>query len=164
MKNELLTSGGEALGRLKTAEIGQDGALVSLEAELDDLVFQLVAAQRADQLLAASDSAGGVDENASKEPQATGVETILGRLYPIERAIMAAPAGTMVGLGVKARHAAYVMSQYWEDPADKIEWEAQVIRLLIEAICDAAGTPPSFFEGFYGTLRQPASGPCRARG
>jgi hypothetical protein len=144
MRNELLTSGVEALGRSKTAAAGEDGALVALEAELDDLVFQLIAAQKADRLLAVSDSAGGVNENASKEAQAKRVEAILVRLYPIERAIMAAPACTIVGLGVKARHAAYVMSQYWEEPAGKIDWEAQVVRLLIEAVCDAARTPPSF--------------------
>jgi hypothetical protein len=144
MRNELLTSGVEALGRSKTAAAGEDGALVALEAELDDLVFQLIAAQKADRLLAVSDSAGGVNENASKEDQAKRVEAILVRLYPIERAIMAAPACTIVGLGVKARHAAYVMSQYWEEPAGKIDWEAQVVRLLIEAVCDAARTPPSF--------------------
>jgi hypothetical protein len=144
MRNELLTSGVEALGRSKTAATGEDGALVALEAELDDLVFQLIAAQKADRLLAVSDSAGGVNENASKEAQAKRVEAILVRLYPIERAIMAAPACTIVGLGVKARHAAYVMSQYWEEPAGKIDWEAQVVRLLIEAVCDAARTPPSF--------------------
>jgi len=33
------------------------------------------------------------------------------------------------------------MSQYWEQPADKIDWEAQAIRLLIEAVCDVARTP-----------------------
>ena len=144
MRNELLTSGVEALGRSKTAAAGEDGALVALEAELDDLVFQLIAAQKADRLLAVSDSAGGVNENASKEAQAKRVEAILVRLYPIERAIMAAPACTIVVLGVKARHAAYVMSQYWEEPAGKIDWEAQVVRLLIVAVCDAARTPPSF--------------------
>src|SRR5450432_1880553 len=47
-----------------------------------------------------------------------------------------------VMLGVKARHAAYVMSQYWEQPIDHIDWEARAARLLIEAVCDIAGTPP----------------------
>jgi hypothetical protein len=75
---------------------------------------------------------------------AARASNILARLYPIERAIMAAPAYSIVGLGVKARHAAYVMSQYWEEPTDKIDWEAQAIRLLIEAVCDVARTPLSF--------------------
>ncbi len=87
------------------------------------------------------DSASGSrPENA----QAENVDAILECLYPIERAIMTAPAHSIVGLGVKARHAAYVMSQYWEEPTDKIDWEAQAIRLLIEAVCDVARTPLSF--------------------
>jgi hypothetical protein len=36
----------------------------------------------------------------------------------MEQAIMATLAYTIAGLGVKARHAAYVMSQYWEEPID----------------------------------------------
>jgi hypothetical protein len=47
-------------------------------------------------------------------------------------------------LGVKARHAAYVMSRCWEEPIDQIDWEAQTVRLLIEAICDLARTPLPF--------------------
>jgi hypothetical protein len=145
MSNDRSANGVEALGRSTTAAIGEDGALLALEAELDDLVSQLIAAQEADQLPAVSDSARSGTENVSiKEAQAKRVEAILARLYPIERAIMAAPACTIVGLGVKARHAAYVMSQYWEEPGGKIDWEAQVVRLLIEAVCDVAQTPLSF--------------------
>ena len=48
---------------------------------------------------------------------------------------MQTPAYTAGGLGVKARHAAYVVSQYWESPVDQLDWDARVIRLLIEAIC-----------------------------
>jgi hypothetical protein len=51
------------------------------------------------------------------------------------------PVCTITGLGVKARHAAYVMSQYWEAPADQIDWDEQVVRLLIEAICKLANVP-----------------------
>ena len=57
---------------------------------------------------------------------------------------MAIPARTMAGLGVKARHAAYVMSQYWEAPIDHIDWDAQAVRHLIEAVCDVARTPLPF--------------------
>jgi len=62
---------------------------------------------------------------------------------------MRAPASTIAGLGVKARHAAHVMSQYWEAPIDRIDWDAQAVRLLIEAVCDFAHTPLPFrnFEG-----------------
>ena len=50
-------------------------------------------------------------------------------------------ACTIAGLGVKARHAAYLMSQYWEVPMDRIDWDARAVRLLIEAVCDVARTP-----------------------
>jgi hypothetical protein len=60
---------------------------------------------------------------------------------------MVAPAYTIIGLGVKARHAAYVMSQYWEEPTDRIDWEAQTVRLLIEAVCDVARVSSSFRTG-----------------
>ena len=67
------------------------------------------------------------------------IESVLARLEPIERAIMATPAQTIVGLGVKARHAAYVVSEHWDSSIEQIGWEARAVRLLIEAICKAAG-------------------------
>jgi hypothetical protein len=66
---------------------------------------------------------------------------MLARLQPIEYAIMAIPARTIAGLGVKARHAAYVMPEYWDAPIDRIDWDAQAVRLLIEAICALAHMP-----------------------
>jgi hypothetical protein len=144
----------EALGCSKSATSGDDGGLLALGAQLEDLVAQLTAAQEANgELVASSDelpaalsnASGGATENASlSEAQAKRVEAILACLHPIERAIMAAPAYSIVGLGVKARHAAYVMSQCWEEPTEKIDWEARAIRLLIEAVCDVAHTPLSF--------------------
>jgi hypothetical protein len=152
MPNDQSANSVEALGRLKLTATGDDGGLLALEAQLDHLVAQLLAAQKAngeliassDQLPAVPNSARGGTEDASiSEAQAKHVEAILARLYPIERAIMVTPAYTIIGLGVKARHAAYVMSQYWEEPTDKIDWEAQTIRLLIEAVCNVARTPLS---------------------
>jgi hypothetical protein len=144
MPNDQSANGLEALDRSKLMAAGDDGYLLALEAQLHDLLAQLLAVQKADseliassdQLPAAPDGARGGTENASvSEAHEKYVETILARLYSIERAIMAAPAHTIIGLGVKARHAAHVMSQYWEEPTDKIDWEAQTIRLLIEAVC-----------------------------
>jgi hypothetical protein len=51
------------------------------------------------------------------------LEAALARLAPIEQAIMATPAQTVVGLGVKARHAAYVLSEYWAQPLEKADWD-----------------------------------------
>jgi hypothetical protein len=72
------------------------------------------------------------------------VEAILARLDLIERAIMETPACTLAGLGVKARHAAYVLSQYWDAPIDRIDWDARAVRLLIEAVCEVAQIPLPF--------------------
>jgi hypothetical protein len=149
MPNDQSANGIEAPSRSKSATAGDDEGLLALEAQLDDLVAQLLAAQEANgELIASSDQLRAVPDSASgggpENAQAENVDAILERLYPIERAIMTAPAHSIVGLGVKARHAAYVMSQYWEEPTDKIDWEAQAIRLLIEAVCDVARAPLSF--------------------
>ncbi|WP_316171401.1 MULTISPECIES: hypothetical protein [unclassified Bradyrhizobium] len=155
MPHDQSANGIEALGRSNSARVGDDKGLLALGAQLDDLVAQLLAAQEANgELVASSDRlpaapghvSAGSKENAavSEMTQAKYVEAILERLYPVERAIMAAPASSIVDLGVKARHAAYVMSQYWEEPTDKIDWEAQAVRLLIEAVCDVARTPLPF--------------------
>jgi hypothetical protein len=77
--------------------------------------------------------------SASANDHVEVIEAMLGRLEPNERAIMATPARTVAGLGVKARHAAYVMSEYWDAPIDKIDWDARAVRLLIEAVCESAG-------------------------
>jgi len=44
----------------------------------------------------------------------------------------------------KARHAAYVMSEYWNGPSDRIDWDARAVRLLIEAVCKVAHVPCPF--------------------
>jgi hypothetical protein len=36
------------------------------------------------------------------------------------------------------------MSHYWEEPIDQIDWDSQAVRLLIEAVCNFAGTPMPF--------------------
>jgi hypothetical protein len=69
------------------------------------------------------------------------LEAAQARLEPVERAIMATPAETVVGLGVKARHVAYVISEYWAEPLEKADWDRRAVRLLIEAVCVAAGRP-----------------------
>jgi hypothetical protein len=122
-----------------------DGSLLALESEFKVLAAELITVQRAQSNLGIfpdkwpqsdKQTSVGLDESRIKE-----VESILARLDPIERAIMATPARTIVGLGVKARHAAYVTSQYWDGPIEKIGWEAQAVRLLIEAVCNVARAP-----------------------
>ena len=79
--------------------------------------------------------------SASSDGHLERIEATLGRLESIETAIMAMPARTIMGLGVKARHAAHVMSEYWNGPIDRIDWDARAVRLLIEAVCESAGAP-----------------------
>jgi len=89
-------------------------------------------------------STNGATAKHALADQTRDVEAILATLYPIELAIMQTRAQTITGLAVKARHAAYVMSQYWEAPLDQIDWDARAVRLLIEAVCETAGVSPAF--------------------
>jgi hypothetical protein len=130
------------------APIEADEALLVLESQFNNLAAELVAAQRLrGELVICPDQRlprgvrRGVDVGTDYEAGTREVEAILARLDPIERAIMATPARTIAGLGVKARHAAYVTSQYWNEPIDKIDWEARAVRLLIEAVCNVAHAP-----------------------
>jgi len=114
-----------------------DSTLLILERQFNEVIADLFAVQHARDELAAclvSQSSEPRGERlraeSSEEVRTRQVETILARLDPIERAIMASPARTIAGLGVKARHAAYVMSHDWEEPIDKIDWEAQAMIIL----------------------------------
>jgi len=128
-----------------------EAALLALEKRFNALAAELATVQRANCEPGVSPSLRCFDRKIEHLHQEEGcgaltrqVEAILARLYPIERAIMQTPACTIAGLGVKARHAAYVMSQYWEAPIDRIDWDARAARLLIEAVCDFARTPLPF--------------------
>jgi hypothetical protein len=125
-----------------------DCALLALESQFNALAAELAAAQGAQGEFTIClhqrpewGEQADVDLGSDYESRTREAEEILARLDPIERAIMATPARTIAGLGVKARHAAYVTSQYWNEPIDKIDWEARAVRLLIEAVCDAAPRP-----------------------
>jgi hypothetical protein len=138
-----------------TASATGDSSLLALETQFDVISAELLAVERlrhdpercqSPKLeppgQSASDSHFG--ERTNDELVTQQIESILARLYPIERAIIRTPARTIAGLGVKARHAAYVMSQYWEAPLDRIDWDAQATRQLIEAVCDLARKPLPF--------------------
>ena len=81
---------------------------------------------------------------ASSDHHVDLIEATLVSLEPIERAIMAIPARTIAGLGVKARHAAHIMSEHWDAPIGQMDWDARAVRFLIEAVCNLARTPLSF--------------------
>jgi hypothetical protein len=122
-----------------------DAALLALEDQFDVLVTELARVQETNRGRSDSKSFDpGVErlhDQVRCEARTTQLEAILTSLSPIERAIMQTPACTIAGLGVKARHAAYVVSEYWEVPLEQIDWDARVIRLLIEAVCDFTRTP-----------------------
>jgi hypothetical protein len=136
----------ELRGRIDPAS--DDSALLALERQFNEMVADLLTAERVNEELAgcsvlrsSGQRADQLDALHDGAARTKAVEAILVRLYPVERAIMQTPARTVAGLGVKARHAAYVMSEHWEAPIDRIDWDAQAVRLLIEAVCDFAGTP-----------------------
>src|ERR1700730_4678139 len=102
---------------------GADSALFVLEEQFDAVSLELLALQRTLVLGHVGCAAERSHEQGAVRPCVHGAgydeavtraaEAILARLDPIERAIMKTPAHSIAGLGVKARHAAHVMSQYW---------------------------------------------------
>jgi hypothetical protein len=144
---------GSEMMALALSPTDDDAGLLTLEVQFDCLITELLAAQKASgDLVICPDQRplvqhslqSGVEAESDHQARTKQVETVLARLYPIEQAIMQTPACTIAGLGVKARHAAYVMSQYWEAPIDQIDWDARAVRLLVEAVCDFAHTPLPF--------------------
>jgi hypothetical protein len=127
----------------------EDCRLLALDKQFSELILELIAAHNGGEAaVVRPDSGSRVRTNVQddkfkgeEEAKETQAEAVLARLYPVELAIMTMPARTVVGLGVKARHAAYVMSEYWGTPIDQIDWNARTMRLLIEAICDVARMP-----------------------
>jgi len=125
-----------------------DAALLTLERRFNALAAELATVQPANCEPGVSPGPRSFDGDVERLREEVGcealtrqVEAILVRLYPIEQGILQTRACTIAGLGVKARHAAFVMSQYWEAPIDQIDWDARAVRLLIEAVCDVAHTP-----------------------
>jgi len=117
-----------------------DAELVALGLRFEALSAELAVLQgqeseKPSALTQRSDRKG----NAVITPSVQRIETLLKRLEPIERAIMAIPAMTVAGLGVKARHAAHVLSHYWTDSPERLDWDARAVRRLIESTCILAG-------------------------
>jgi hypothetical protein len=145
------TSAGRLSVGSATASLGDDSPLLALEKQFNAITAELLAVKR---LRRHQKRNPGPAEQSTIEPcveehthdavMTEQIESGLARLHPIERAIMQTPARTMAGLSVKARHAAYVTSQYWGAPIDKLDWDARAVRLLIEAVCDFARTPLPF--------------------
>jgi hypothetical protein len=121
-------------------ESDADAELIALGREFEALSAELAVLQRQENdgpSVAAQRSER--KDNAMVGRSAERIEALLGLLDPIERAIMAIPAVTVIGLGVKARHAAHVLSHYWTDSPDRLDWDSRAVRLLIESTCTVAG-------------------------
>lgn len=146
--NELVDVARSEATIVSSPSADDDAFLLMLEVQFNALTAELTAARRANgeicpdqRLFVEHGVRTGVDVPTDHDARTRQVEAVLARLDPIEQAIMVTPARTIAGLGVKARHAAYVMSQYWSEPIDKIDWEARAVRLLIEAVCNVAHDP-----------------------
>ena len=57
----------------------------------------------------------------------------------IAEKIMATPARTLAGLGVKAVVAIQAASHYWDAPFQDTDWDRKGPRALIEAVCGLTG-------------------------
>lgn len=139
-----ITAGVDQRSSLLKQEAGEsdpDAALVALGLKFEALSSELEALQKEQvDLPSAVVSRGDLLEGeVTISPLDQRIEAVLTLLYPIERAIMATPAITIVGLGVKARHAAQVLSHYWTDSPERLDWDARTVRLLIESTCTVAG-------------------------
>ena len=123
-----------------TSDGDPDAVLVALGRRFDALSAELAMLQKQDDPRSSvdlqSEDCGRVE---MQRPSLERIEAVLRSLDPIERAIMAIPARTVVGLGVKARHAAHVLSNYWTDAPEQLDWDARAVRLLIESACSVAG-------------------------
>ncbi|NPU11979.1 hypothetical protein HL666_14495 [Bradyrhizobium sp. 83002] len=121
-------------------ELPKDFALVQLDTRFRTLLSEIRALQLENNRAIGNSGQPLLGNISSDEPTSTRtIESVLRRLDPIEREIMATPAHTIVGLGIKAWHAANVVSEHWDSPIEQIDWDARAVRLLIEAVCKVAG-------------------------
>ncbi len=125
--------------------------LLELDKQFTALTSEILAVEReykecVHRRSTALDGRYSVHVQLDEETATQRIESVLSRLEQIERRIMLTSAHTIVGLGVKARHAAYVTSEYWSAPIDRMDWDMQAIRLLIEAVCKIAQVPLPFHD------------------
>ena len=123
------------------APSASDAMLIALGSRLEALSAELAVLQSGsiDSFAPAARPGEPLSGETATNPSVQRIEEILSLLDPIERAIMTTPAETVVGLGVKARHAAHVLSHYWNDSTDALDWDVRAVRLLIESTCSVAG-------------------------
>jgi hypothetical protein len=123
----------------QAVENNPDAVLVALGRSFEALSAELAALQQQDVESTVVSCDAKSQMVAAAASSVDRIEAVLSSLDPIERAIMAIPAKTVVGLGVKARHAAHVLSNYWTDAPERLDWDARTVRHLIESACSVAG-------------------------
>ncbi|WP_315763757.1 MULTISPECIES: hypothetical protein [unclassified Bradyrhizobium] len=147
--NELSFRDGLSAGQTAPAEQPEpDFALVQLDTTFVTLLSEIHALES--QHVDDREPRDQINIRSEEASRTQKIEAVLARLALIERAIMATPAQTIVGLGIKARHAAYVVSEHWDVPIEQMEWDARAVRLLIEAICKLADVRLPFSNDAYG--------------
>lgn len=118
------------------SEAGDD-ALLALERQFEGVAREFaILSERSCELARAED---GIDKPAAERLEQ--LETTLARLEPIERAIMATPAQTVVGLGWKPATLPTSFLSPELSLFEKADWDRRAMRLLIEAVCIVAGRP-----------------------
>ena len=145
LAQSILASASDRLVGSQTNNDSEPSSSLDLQREGTNDDSDLIALGKQFEAIAAN--VRNVCNSASPDDHLELLETTLGRLEPIELAIMTTPARTVSGLGVKARHAAYVLAEYWDVPIDRIDWDARAVRLLIEAVCEKAGVSLPFRGG-----------------
>ncbi|MGJ4960161.1 hypothetical protein ACQR1H_31310 [Bradyrhizobium sp. HKCCYLRH2015] len=152
MINHSRKTSADELSTCPPAPQSQDAPLLALEQQFTELCAELDALESLPRtrIQVGSDTPEQPEGELSfrqrsiDEAATSRMEELLLRLYPIEQEIVQTPASTIVGLGVKARHAAYVTSQYWEEDLGQLDWDAKAVRRLIEAVCEVAGVALPF--------------------
>jgi hypothetical protein len=139
-----ITAGVEQRGSIlkqSAPEGDPDAVLVELGRKFEALAGELAAllGEEVGSIAPVASRGERLKHGAMIDSSTERIEAVLTLLDPIERSIMAIPAMTVVGLGVKARHAAHVLSYYWTDSPERLDWDALTVRLLIESTCTVAG-------------------------
>jgi hypothetical protein len=111
-----------------------DAALVALGQQFEALTAKIRTVEQRYISRVAKRRGGDPEAKAAQM-----IEALSSRLSSVEKAILAAPTPSLIGLGVKARLAADVVSDYWGRPLDNLPREARAVRCLIEGVCRAAG-------------------------
>lgn len=103
----------------------RDRALRALDDQFNVMAAEMLVCQRAYLArVAAAQRADGrhtEGEDARRNSLLLELESILDRMDPIGRAIIAAAPGTVQGAAIQARYAAFLLSHYWSEPIERMD-------------------------------------------